>query len=352
MDYVLNGAASGDVAQRLLSCGWDPRVMRPFIGRDGKSYITQNKGTEQVSVPLVGNSTTTLRKDEWIHLDDAVVKAARTRLHLVADLRAAGLTYTIPNGMGKTVLQTETQSDITDASISMDGLTKSQNDRPLYELTNLPLPILHKDFQIPLRQLQESRNGGSPLDTSMAELAGRKVAEAAEKLAVGVSDTYAFGGGTIYGLANYTNALTKTITAPTASGWTGATLVQELLAMRYQSQAAYHYGPWMIYTSPSWDAYLDDDYSTAKGDNTLRERIKKIGDFQDVRTLDYLTDYDIVMVQMTSDVVREVIGMDITTVQWDTEGGFLKNFKVMCIMVPQVRMDQNSRTGIVIGAVA
>ena len=108
--------------------------------------------------------------------------------------------------------------------------------------------------------------------------------------------------------------------------------------------------------STAWDRYLDDDYSTAKGDNTLRERLKAISDITDVRTLDYLdtagTSYIMVLVQMTSEVIREVIGMDITTVQWETRGGMMLNFKVMAILVPQIRADINSRTGIVHGTTA
>ncbi len=55
---------------------------------------------------------------------------------------------------------------------------------------------------------------------------------------------------------------------------------------------------------------------------------------------------------MTTDVVREVIGMDVTTVQWETKGGMQLNFKVMAILVPQIRADQNSNTGIVHGTTA
>lgn len=351
MQFILNGQANGDVASRLLAAQFDVNCMRPYLGKDGKSYITVNDGKGGHKAQLIGNTTATLRKDEWKLLDDAVVKAAKPRLRAVADLRGSGLQYTIPNGMGKTVLETETQSDITDAIASMDGLRESQSDRPVYELTNLPLPIIHKDFQFSARQIMASRNGGSPLDTSMAELAGRKVAEYAEKLLLGKLSTYTYGGGTIYGYTNYTSALTKTITSPTASGWTAATTVQEVLAMRYQSQAAYHYGPWMCYCSPAWDVYMDDDYSSSKGDNTLRDRLKKIEGIQDVRTLDYLENYDLLLVQMTSDVVREVVGMDITTLQWESHGGLQLNFKVMAIMVPQLRADQNGNTGIVYGSV-
>jgi hypothetical protein len=353
MDLILNGQPIGNVATRLMQCGFDVNCLRPYFGKDGRtSYITKNVGGVLKAVPVM-NATTALRKDDWKILDDAIVKVAKPRLKAVGDLRAAGLTYTIANGMGKTVLETETQSDIDPASVSMDGIRENANDRPVFELTNLPLPIIHKDFNFSARQLMASRNGGSPLDTTTAELAARRVAEEAEKLLLGVStvaDQYAFGGGTIYGYTDYTNRLTRTITTPTGADGQGATFLADVMAMRAQSVAAYHYGPWVLYVAPAWDQYLDDDFK-ANSDKTIRNRVKELEGIMDIRTLDYLTNYDVVLVQMTSDVVREVIGMDMTTVQWDTVGGLLLNFKVMAILVPQLRADQNSNTGIVHGSV-
>jgi len=266
-------------------------------------------------------------------------------------MNRAGLTFSIPNGMSRTVLETETQSDVNEATISMDGLRKSQNDRPEFDLVNLPLPIVHKDFSFSARQILASRNGGSPLDTTSAELAGRRVAEEVEKLLLGVSNTYSYGGGTIYGFRNLPQRLTKTISDPTGGGWTPQVLLDEILEMRTQSQQAFHYGPWVIYTGLAWDQYLDNDFSLAKGDNTLRDRIKAIQGIDDCITADYLPGFDIIMVQKTSDVARMVNGMDMTTVQWDTDGGMKVNFKVMTIQVPQLRADFNGNTGIVHGTV-
>jgi uncharacterized linocin/CFP29 family protein len=333
-----------------MASNFDVNALRPYVGTDGKSYLTVMK--DGVPQALVTNTTATLRKDDWKLLDEAIVKAAKPRLRAVADLRGRGLAYTIPNGMAKTVLETETQGDITEAVISMDGLRESQGDRPVFELSSLPLPIIHKDFSYSARQVMASRNGGSPLDTTTAELAARRVAELSEQLLLGVADTYAYGGGTIYGYTNFNRRIPKTITSPTASAWTPAVLVNEVLEARLLSQQAFHYGPWVMYTSPSWDVFLDDDYSASKGDLTLRDRLKKIEGIEDVRTLDYLTGYDILLVQMTPDVVRMVVGMDITTVQWETKGGMQLNFKVMCILVPQLRCNQALQTGIVHGAVS
>lgn len=353
MDFILNGQASGDVASKLMMHNFDPNCLRPYIGNDGQSYTTVNNNGVLQAVPLI-NAHATLRKDDWKILDEAVVKAAKPRLKAVADLRSKGLTFNIPNGMSKTVLETETESDISGAMISMDGLRESKADRPEFSLTNLPLPIIHKDFHFSARQVMASRNGGSPLDTTTAELAARRVAETAEQLLLGTYGTYAYGGGNIYGYTNHPNRLTKTLTAPTAGGWTPATMVQEVLEMILQAQQAYHYGPYTLYVSLPWDVYMDDDYSSAKGDNTLRERLRKIDAISDVRTLDYLgsTTFVCVLVQETSDVVREVIGMDITTLQWESMGGMKLNFKVMAIMVPQLRADFNGNMGVVHGTTA
>lgn len=350
MDFILNGQATGNVAATLVRNNLDVGCLRPFIGKDGRSYITMTQNGQDITVPLT-NATATLRKDDWMQLDDAIVKAAKPRLRAVSDLFARGLTYNIPNGMGKTVLETHRQSDVTPATISMDGLRKSQADRPVFDILNLPLPIIHKDFEFSARQVMASRNGGSPLDTTTAELAGVRVAEAAEQLLLGMSNEYSYGGGQIQGYTNFTSSIPKVLTNPETSGWTPATTVQEVLDMKLKSQSASHYGPWVLYVAPQWDVFMDDDYSAAKGDNTLRERLSKIDGIEEVKTLDYLTGYQMVLVQMTRDVVRIVNGLNLTTVQWESNGGMMLHFKVMAIWVPQLRADQNNRTGIVYGNV-
>lgn len=349
----MNGQASGGVAGALLRNGMDVRQLRPYEGADGRSYVTMTRNGKQVAIPLM-NAAATLRKDEWIELDRAVVTAAKERLRLVADLRAAGLTFNLTNGMAKTVLQTQTMSDISEAKVSMNPISKADGDRPEFDITNLPLPVIHHDFFFSAREIAASRSEGySPIDTSTAQAAARRVAETAEKLAIGSLTGTTYGGGTIYGLTNFPSRLTKSdLTAPTAGGWTPTTTVKEILAMRQKSIDKFHYGPWMLYMGVSWNQYLDEDYSASKGDNTLRDRLRAIDGVSDVRTLDFLSGYQVVLVQMTTDVVREVVGMDITTVQWETQGGMQINFKVMAILVPQLRADFNGNTGIVHGTVA
>jgi uncharacterized linocin/CFP29 family protein len=354
-DYILNGQAVGGVASALLASGFDVGALRPYRGLDGQSYITRNNASGKPEAVPVMNANATLLRLEWQLLDEVVVRAALPRLRAVADIRGRGLQFTIPNGMAKTVLQTQAQSAMTAATMSMDGLAESAGDRPVYDLTNLPLPIIHKDFSFSARQIAVSRNGSMPLDLSVAESAARRVAEGAEQLLLGVAGSYAYGGGTVYGFTNFPSRITKALTDPTDSTWTPRTLVQEVLSMRQLSQAALHYGPWIMYTSLAWDQYLDEDLNTSSANAsniTLRDRLRRIEGIEDIVTLDYLNGYDALLVQLTSDVVREVVGMDITTVQWETKGGMELNFKVMAILVPQVRADFNGNTGIVHGSVS
>lgn len=364
MDFVMNGQGSGDVAKRLLQYGGDPGCLRPWIGRDGQSYITVNTGRvddkgQPIGQNIVTNTVATLRKDEWVLLDEAIIRVAKPRLRAWADLMSRGLRYGIPNGMAKTVLQYQNLSDITPATISMDGLRESDRDRPVFDLANLPLPIIHKDFSFSARELMVSRTtsnfmSGGPsaaLDTTTAELAARRVAEEVEKLLLGVSAAYVFGGGTVYGYTNFPSRATKSMTAPTGSNQ--AVTLAEVLDMKKKSKAMYHFGPWMLYTSVDWDEYLDTDYILTGGNvatQTLRERLERVDGIVGVMTLDYLPAKTMVLVQMTPDVARGVVGMDFTTVDWASFGGMQMNFKIMCIMVPQLRADQNGNTGVVHGS--
>jgi uncharacterized linocin/CFP29 family protein len=248
------------------------------------------------------------------------------------------------------VLQYQTMSDINAASVNMDGISQGDSDRPLFNLAGLPLPIIHKDFQFSAREVYVSRNSNTPIDTAMAEMAARKVAEEAEKMLLGVSSDFSFGGNLVQGYTTFTSRLTKTLTDPASAGWTGSVLVDEVIEMRQQSVDANYRGPWMLYVSSDWDPYLDADYSMAKGDITLRDRIARIRGISGIETLDYLPAQTMILIQMTSDVIREVVGMEVSTMQWTSHGGMQLNFKVMAIMVPQLRADYLGQTGIVHGS--
>lgn len=352
MDFIANGSAQGDVASLLQANGrLDTARMRPYIANDGKAYITVFKGGNldpklPTSYAAIQVNAGTLRREEWMALDSAVLQIAETRLNGIQDLISAGLVYNLGNAMGTTVLETQTLSDALDAELSMDGVSRAKNDRAVFGSVYLPIPILHADYQINARVLAASRNMGNPLDSTNAERAARKVAEKLEAMLFG-SQTYSYGNGTIYGYANYPDraqlALSKAWNDATK---TGADIIADVSAMKQKAIADKHYGPYVLYVPTAYETVLDQDYATSK-EGTIRERILKINNIKDVKVNDTLAANNVLLVQMTSDVVRLVRGLPIQNVQWKSEGEFVNNYKVLTIQVPQIRSDANKKTGIV-----
>lgn len=350
-DFILNSAANGSLSSQLLANNFDTSVLRPFVGDDGRSYISRNTGKlddngNPIAEALVTNAGATLRKDEWEQIDDVVVKAARKRLKIVNWLRSSGLSVNIPNGFGTTVYQYERQSDISAARISMDALAPGDNDRPVYDLVNLPLPIIHKEVTMSSRQLATSRKGNTPLDTSMLELAAIKVAEEAEKLHLGTFGTFVFGGATLYGLTNFPSRITGSATDPAGGSWTPTATYNDVLAMISAAYDKFRYGPFKLWYSTGYLQYMMRQFSLY--DPTPLERaIANIPQISSVEVCDYLTGKQLLLVQEDSSTVRTVIGMDIQTVQWQERGGLLEKFRVMAMMVPQMKVDQSSNCGVV-----
>jgi uncharacterized linocin/CFP29 family protein len=342
--------AAPTVKDRLIAFNFDPGCLRPwFDPPSGRTYVTIMEHGQEKHIAI--NANTTLTKDAWKQLDAAILRAAVAPLRVVADLRAAGLTYNIPNGMGKTVLEYQRMTDVNDAMVTMDPSVIGENDRPEFDLNFLPLPVTHKGFHLNIRELAASRNSNMPLDTGMGELSARKVAEMVEKITLGTATGATYGGGTVYGLTNFGSRLLKTLTSPASTGWTAVTTLAEVLAMKQQSKDAKHYGPWMLYFSSAWDQYIDNDMSTSYPNKTLRMRLREIDGIQDARTSNWLSSYDVVLVEMTTETVRMVIGLELMTLEWQELGGLRTNFKVMTIQVPQIRADIADNCGVVHGSV-
>lgn len=345
LDIILNGQSFGTVGQRLLANGMSAGALRPYIGDDGRAYITVNGE----AVPTLN---ATLRKDEWKHYDTAVVDIARQRLVAVQDLISRGLTYNIPNGLGTTVMEYEDAGDIEAAQISMDGLTKGQNDAVEYQMKYLPLPIIHKDFFINARVLAASRTGNRPMDTTLAQMASRKVADKLENILVNGTSSYAYAGGTIYGYLDFPYVATYTLQAhwnDTPSSGTGQNCVEDVIAMKQKSIDNLHYGPWMVYVSTNYETVLDGDFK-ANGNQTIRQRIMAIEGILGVKVLDVLPADRVVLVEMNPTTVRMVNALPLSVVEWQEQGGMVSLFKVMTIQVPQIRADQNNKCGIVVGS--
>ncbi len=352
------GLSQGEIANSVIANGrLNVGSMRPFIDEtDGRPYISVYQGgdpTNENSFKTMQVNAGTLRRDEWKQLDDALVEVTRYRLGGIDDLIANNLTFNLGNAMGTTVLEWHDVGDAMEATLTMDGVTRSVGDRPTFQTNYLPIPIIHVDYEINARVLAASRSLGNALDVTAAQLAGRKVNEKLENMLF-TDTTYAFGElddrsrNKIYSYVNHPDRNAVTLgTNWDASAKTAAGILNDVLNMIKAAVADYHYGPYMLYIPTEYGIVLYDDYDTTTPGTTIKDRILKIDVIKGIKVIDTLADNTVLLVQMTPDVVRLVRGMGLTNVEWDTEGKFITKFKVLTIQVPQIRSDRNGRSGIV-----
>lgn len=360
VDILGMGGGSGSVAKHLMANGnLNIGAMRPFIDeKSGKAYMTVYRGGNPKSpssyeTRQIPQTNATLRRDEWKQLDDALLDVSRSRLSGIQDLVDSNLVYNLGNAMGTTVLEYHSVSDAFEAELTMDGITRGKNDRPDFNYHYLPIPIIHVDYELNARELAASRNLGNSLDTIDAQISARKVAEKLEAMLF-TNTTYAFGEkgsdarNSIYSYVNHPDRNLVNLSIDwDSSGITGAGIIQDVMAMKQASINDYHYGPWMLYIPTNYETTLDMDYDKTTPGTTIRERIMKISGIKGIKTIDTLAANNVLLVQMTSDVVRLVRGMGLQNVEWKSEGNMVTNYKVMTIQVPQIRSDYNKRSGIV-----
>lgn len=354
------GQRGFDAARALRANELTSGVRRPYLDKHDRPCVVVNTGeTELVRgerVPIrrkryindlvhkhgmmypVWNAVS-LRKGDWIAIDQAVVMSRRKRLTAWSDLMAMSK-YPAFDGWGHSTLEYEAMSDPGSAVVDMDVTATKPGDSPLFDLRSIPLPITYSAFTYSARRLAISANSGKPLSTVSAEAAGRRNGESVEQATIGTVTGVTYGtqssgygahtgNSTSYGYTNYTYRVTKTdLTTPT--GTNPEAVMTDWLEMIATMRDNSFYGPYMFYTSTSYDRYLDDDYfrsGSTSAVRTLRERLLQIKDVVDIRRLDYLTSgYQVICAQIEAEVVQAVEFMPPTVVQWDTPGGFESNF--------------------------
>ncbi len=398
VDLIVNGQGRGEIAQGITGgqftlehrVGFDPGILRPVIQNDGNrycliktgrtvankpgeaGYVANKKNGEQVpesryiplqtlinngTIPFTFN-TSALEHDTWQRIDRAVIRASRNRLNAWNDLAAAN-TYGGFDGMSITGLIKDTMTDPGSAKVDMETLSDDFSDHPLFTPDILPLPIIHAGASISQRRLAQSRNGGLPLDTTLIEAAGRRCSETLEKMTIGIEDfstltigateVPAFSNTGIYGFLTHPDNMGSIPTAP--GSFDPATLLSDVLAMIELMRAQNFFGPFVLYYGTAWDQHMSKDYyvsiETANGTGmaaptqTMLQRLNQIQSISRIAMLDNLTGstYNdrLILVQMTSETVRAVNGMEFTTVQWTKDGGSQTMLRVLGIKVPDLR---------------
>ncbi len=346
----LNGVGLG-LAHSMVGSALNANARRAYIDpADGQSYIIVNTGKRdpKTGKPMYGkmkaNASALLQYDEWKDIDRTVIAAGLQRMIGISDLRSRGLTHPL-GSIGTTISLWQTQADMTAANVSMSAITRGEKDTPAYDTAQVPVPIVHKEFSVELRRLEASRRMGEGIDVTGASIAGRLVAERSEQMLFSGA-AVVVDGNTIYGYTTHP----KRNTVDLAENWdldatTGADILEDVQQMLAALRGDRMYGPYVLYIPGTYEGKLDNDYRD-NDERTIRQRILALQGIEDIRVTDFLADDNVILVQMTRDVVDLAIAQDITTVQWSILGGMQEEFKVMAVWVPRIKADFDGRSGI------
>jgi uncharacterized linocin/CFP29 family protein len=286
-----------------------------------------------------------LMRDEWKAFDQTVVDITRENLVAVAEIMNRGLVYNLPNALGSLTLEwQEILDDLVEAEVSMSGLNEATKDRLSFGTRAMPIPIIHKEFFYNLRFLEAARRHGRQVETDHAAIATRKVAEKIEGILFS-GLAIAQSQGVIYGFLNHPDRNTGSATGSWAV-MTGEQMVGDVIRMLAIMTVNYMVGPFVLFIPLTAAAHMGDDYK-ANSDKTIWERIMAIPGIQKIVATPKLTGNQALLVQMTSDVVQMIDGLQPTMVEWETRGGFEFNFKIIAIMLPRIRSSGNRKSGIV-----
>jgi len=344
---------SGSIGSRLLAHGGNYDALRPFVGSDGRSYISvangkfKEDGSPVYEARVVHNAGAVLSKNEWQYLDNVLVKVAKPRLKLVNLMRAGGMARTFPQAYNHSVYQYERITDVDAASISMSPKSRGTNDRAAVDIVNMPLPIIHKEFSFEAREIAISRNNGQPLSTVNLELGAARVADAIESLVLGTWGSYTYGGGVLYGLTNFPSRTTGGFLNPTVSGWTPFMLYNSVIKMMQDALAVNQFGPFDLYYSTGLMQYMLRMMTDQYGSGSLLKNIKEIPNLVNVEMLDFLTGNQLLLVQRNPATASVLVGMDMKLVQWVSDGGETENFRIMAMILPLIQTDASSQCGII-----
>lgn len=384
--YVGNmaGTADSPAAAMNANAGFNPLLYRPYLDERGrrccaiktgrkilvnstgdyvdevKAYTIKALEERNIYSPVWNAQLLPLRA--WIAMDEAIVRQRRLRLRAYEDL-AARSRRTGFNAYAKATIEYQAMTDPGEAVKDMDGTSPGRTDRPLFKTLSAPLPITHSDFFFTDRELEIARYGRMPLDGTMFEAAARRIWEAAEQGLIGTATGVTYGTrstgpdahtgtSTEYGYTTFPYRITKTdLTTPTGSN--PEAIVMDILEMRETLRSYGFFGPYMVYHSTGYDLYLDNDYFRSGGTSvtrTLRERVESIEGIQGLRRLDYLTSgYQLIMLQIDSEVAEAIIGMEPTTMQWTGRGGAIHYYMIMAILTQILKAPYAGIAGIVHG---
>lgn len=363
--------SGGDQAKKQLRANSYQRVKQTYGNQMAE---TQKRAFQELDKAFVrGFRTSGLRSnsmsanaqqldyDEWEDRDDQVVPETQEALTAIDDLINAGLTHDTSPARLISVYQKANEFDSDDVERSMDARARSVGDSTVKTRAGVPLLFSHFDYEISMREIQNSENFGEDLPTEDARKAGRALREDMElQMFKGWNGEIAANGG-LWSIGGYTTApstLTGDATGEFGDPDNGASNVLDTIdAMlaklekqgpnQNEGYMAQEFGAWLYYpTAQHGEIYRQAD-PRGDGNMSLARRIGQDYPYVELRHAGVLDPGELVMVIQSPDVVDIANGQAPTNMSWELENGLVTRYKTLGMQIPRIKSTQSGRSGIV-----
>ncbi len=324
-----------DETRRNQMRPWGYRWLPALQNKD--AYIVMRNG-----LGITTNSF--LDRREWAQLDRKIFEMVKLRLNAIADLRSLGLVE--PGSLAEMLSQWRMASERFRPSVNMDGRTRANRDRTDRNVFSVPVPIFRTDYELGSRELLASRTLGLPLDTFEAGEAAFAIAEEQERMLFNGNATVVVQGSGIFG---YTTLAARDTN--TAAGYGGgdfgtiSNIEPTFLGMLNALSLIRYHGPFFCYVANTQYNQMLSTYTDGSGQTGL-SRALAIPQISAIKPSDFLAAGNVVMVQMTSNVVDWKEAMGIENREWESPDGQALFFAVMAAGAPRLKSDVDGNAGI------
>jgi hypothetical protein len=332
-----------------------PSFWNTLDGAFRKGYLNPEYGDD--TSPRANASL--LDYEEWVNRSDEIIEEVDLELTLLDD--AMGID-TVGSDLSFTVYTEPAESNMQqEASVSMDGQAKSDEDGTATLPVGVAQPIIHVDYSIGARDQAQSENRGSDLEARFAEEAGRLIREKEDDLmANGWGLSVEGPNGTAFSVDGYLNTDAR-ITGSAPDTWgTAATAnleavqdtVEQMVSdletvgsnsdrnLMPRSRGVY------LYYNQAHNSTLDKADPRGDGNESIRQRINRDHPYVSLRETPFIPESEVVMVVRDSRVMSVVNAQGPTNLSWEP-GPMATRYKALSSRVPFFRSTYDDILGVV-----
>ena len=313
-----------------------------FVTNSSRPAFFDKKGVAYGADGLKMNSF--LTREEWEKLDSVIVARAQQQLNAYQDLVDANLTT--QTTLAEEFSKWRVASERIAADVTMDFRTRRNRDRTDMKTYGVPVPIISAEYEIGRRELLVARAAGRDVEVTEADAAAIAVTEKAEDILMNGETGIVVHGSNIPGYR--TLAARDSNTAAGYGGGDFGTISQirpTFLGMMSALAANRYMGPFGCYIANTQYHEMLDRHTDGSGQTAI-ETVESIPQIEYVKANDLVPAGELVMVQLTRDVVDLVIALSLENRQWESPDGSALFFVVMMSAIPRLRTDYAGTSGI------